>query len=172
LTRIGLQSARPAGRSVTMDLRLPLQCGGMSYMPTYSARADADRDYYDTGGRDEAASWFSHRQAAALAEARVCAVHAAQRVSLADRRCQELNDQIERLAARLSAVPAGVSQGDVHAVEESKLRLEERLHKERHALWKDLQPLASAAKDAAVESMRAAWVNELARTLDASGGGA
>jgi hypothetical protein len=107
--------------------------------------------------------WIASREATTLARLRGPFVLAAQRLGLASRRCDDLAERIEELRTRLLNVPPHVAQGDVHAIEERLLGLEEKLHNERVAAWKDLAGLSAESRDAAIEAMRQSWLNEFAR---------
>ncbi len=106
--------------------------------------------------------WIEAREATTLARLRGPFLLAAQRLGLASRRCEELTERIGELRTRLLNIPAHVSQGDVHAIEERLLGLEEKLHHERLAAWKDLAGLSAESRDAAIEAMRQGWLNEFA----------
>ena len=109
------------------------------------------------------AQWLAQRADVTADKPRLPAVIAAQRIALADGRCQRLNQHIEEVRTRLLNLPVSFSYADRIGLEERLLKLEEQLHRERLALWKDLGPLLMTARDASVESMRSMFLDQLIR---------
>lgn len=89
----------------------------------------------------------------------------AQRIGLTSRRCSQLESIISQFRHRLLNGGATMQPEDSRWTEGKIFDLEKALHDERLTLWRDLLPLAETARDAAVDSLRSAWLNDLARTL-------
>ena len=118
---------------------------------------------------DPLSGWSAQRAAETAARLRLPAVFAAQRLGLASRRCDQIQEHIDETRQRLLNVPPHVPATDVRSVEKRLLDLEDKLHGERVALWKDLLPLAESARDAGVEAARHAWLAELTRLIGDDG---
>ncbi|MGH7133995.1 MAG: hypothetical protein ACREJO_18870 [Phycisphaerales bacterium] len=142
----------------------------------YSTRAAAPDTFYrrpfgpdspsqPSAPPDAAQRWLQAGESRALARLRGPLVSAAQRVGLASRRCNQLEASVLELRHRLANAPNGVSSAERQWVEQRVFDLEKAIHDERLVLWRDLLPLAETARDAAIDSMRAGWLNELGRVL-------
>lgn len=126
---------------------------------------------YDSKTGDDAtplAQWLQTAEARNQARLRAPVIMAAQRIGLASRRCNELASEARQTRHRLLNLPAGVSAEQVTKLEERALRLELEAHAERLALWRDLQPLAESARDAAVDRIRQSWLSDLERVIGES----
>lgn len=115
--------------------------------------------------RDPVHTWMEGAESRALARVRGPVVMAAQRIGLTSRRCSQIEMVIGGLRNRLLNGGSSMQPADARWIEEKIFDLERALHEERLVLWRDLLPLAETARDAAVDSMRSTWLNELARTL-------
>lgn len=106
--------------------------------------------------------WFGLKLDRARLRSQLPRQLAARRVALATQRDDELRRQIRDLRHRVLNAPWFAAQRDVHNLEERILRLEERQHAERLALWSDLAPLAQQIGDRSYEQQRATWLYDLA----------
>jgi len=130
-------------------------------------RSDTAR--YAVVQADSLSAWSAQKAVESAARLRLPAVFASQRIGLASRRCTELQEHIHETKRRLLNIPSHVDSGDIRTVEKRLLDLEDKLHKERLDLWKDLLPLAETARDAGVESARQAWLAEFTRIVGQDG---
>ncbi len=110
--------------------------------------------------------WLEHKQTASQAKLRMPALLAAQRLGLADRRCEELSSEADRLRDWLLNRPLNTEPAQVERIEQRITGLEDRLHAERVAVWKDLMPLLTVSRDAAIEELRSTWLSEYGRLLN------
>ncbi|MEL6497996.1 MAG: hypothetical protein AAFQ31_05625 [Planctomycetota bacterium] len=62
-------------------------------------------------------------------------------------------------------MPSGADASRISTLEDRVLDLEKQAHAERVALWRDLQPLADSARDAAIDRIRLSWLGELERVI-------
>lgn len=118
---------------------------------------------------DPIQQWSAQRAVETAARLRLPAVFAAQRLGLSSRRCNQLQEQIDETRRRLLNIPNQFDASDVSGIEKRLLDLEDKLHKERLDLWKDLLPLAETARDAGVEAARHAWLSEFTRLVGQNG---
>lgn len=116
--------------------------------------------------------WAEANRTRALARVRGPMVTVAQRIGLSSARCEDLQRHLGRARHALLNPPRSASGDRIWALEERVFRLEQLLHQERLALWKDLSGLLQPAKDAAVESMRQGWLRELGRVFEQTAGDA
>lgn len=105
--------------------------------------------------------WLHVAQDRALAKVRGPFLEAAGRLGMASARADELTDLIDQTRWRL-ANPRHLSAETFLRLEDRLVALEDALHRERAALWRDLLPLAERARDGAIESMRLAWLGQVA----------
>lgn len=115
------------------------------------------------------ARWLQTAEARAQARLRAPVIMAAQRIGLATRRCTELTAEAKQIRHQLLNMPTGVSPSRVTTLEGRALDLEKQAHAERLSLWRDLQPLADSARDAAIDRMRLSWLSELERVIGGDG---
>lgn len=131
--------------------------------PRYPRGTDV---YTDNCTRSETESalrpWLHLSQERALARLRGPFLEAATRLGIASERSRDLTELIEQTRWRLIN-PRGMSPESFLRLEDRLVGLEESLHRERTALWRDLLPLAQQARDASIESMRLAWLAQVAK---------
>jgi hypothetical protein len=132
--------------------------------PRYPRATDDSTDYR-SGRNDEdrvLRPWLHLSQERALARLRGPFLEAATRFGIASERSRDLTELIEQTRWRL-VNPRGISPESFLRLEDRLAALEESLHRERTALWRDLLPLAERARDATIESMRLAWLAQVAK---------
>lgn len=139
----------------------------MMYLPHSSNNYTISDSVPYTSGfvPDTLSSWQLTRAADIASRLRLPAVFASQRIGLTSRRCDELQEHIDETSRRLLNVRGSAEGSDVRSMEQRLLELQDKLHKERLDLWKDLLPLAETARDAGVEAARHAWLAEFTRTV-------
>ncbi|QDU70450.1 hypothetical protein [Mucisphaera calidilacus] len=106
------------------------------------------------------------RETDASARIRGSLLAAAARIGLASERCIELDEQITQTQQQLRNAPSWLGTGELMSLEQRVLSLQAELATERRELWKDLQPLAEAARDAGVERQRRGFLREMIRGLE------
>lgn len=109
--------------------------------------------------------WLRLSEDRSLARLHGPIVEAARRIGLSSSRADALHDQVQGLSTTLLNLPRTAPPDHKLRLEERLLGLEERLHRERAELWRDLLPLAREARDAGIEQARGAWLAELAKAL-------
>lgn len=130
------------------------------------------QDYpHDTPHHSEAdglARWLQTAEARTQAKLRMPVIMATQRIGLASRRCGELAAEARHTRHRLLNLPTRADPGVASRLEDRAIALEREAHAERVSLWRDLQPLAESARDAAVDRIRQSWLSELERVIGES----
>lgn len=109
--------------------------------------------------------WLRLSEDRSLARLHGPIVDAARRIGLSSSRADALHEQVQDLSTTLLNLPRTASPDQKLRLEERLLNLEERLHRERAELWRDLLPLAREARDAGIEQARGAWLAELAKAI-------
>lgn len=86
--------------------------------------------------------WLRLSEDRSLARLHGPIVEAARRIGLSSARADALHEQVQDLSTTLLNLPATAPPDHKLRLEERLLNLEERLHRERAELWRDLLPLA------------------------------
>lgn len=124
---------------------------------------------YDTAHHTDAPpvslAWLHSRDQQATSALRGPLLAAAQRVGLASSRCTELQEQIDETRHALMNRPAWMTTSEIMALESRIMQTESDVHRERQALWQDLQPLAEKARDAGVEQIKQSWLRDVLGSL-------
>lgn len=113
--------------------------------------------------------WLQTGEQRSLARLRGPLVWAAQRVGLTSRRCAQLEAGLAQCRDRLLNAPPSMTPEQAQWLEQRVFDLERAVHDERLVLWRDLLPLAESARDASVDAIRSAWLNEFGRALGGDG---
>lgn len=142
----------------------------MTTMPRYSIQSG--RDYYAPNSAATPSAvgtvgdWLASRRDISNAKLRTPLVLGAQRIDLASKRCDEIQEDLTRIRNRLASAPPWADREIVESLEERAARLSADLHAEHLALWADLKPLLESARDSSVERIRVGWLNEFSRIVE------
>jgi hypothetical protein len=133
-------------------------------MTPFDLSGASHTDYYQSdqvGLTDPAQQWMLGKQQEASAKLRGPILAAAARLGLASHRAVELDELIQKTRTQIINAPNWVGPEEIRSLEQRIFQWEEQLNRERRDLWRDLQPLVEAARDAGIEANRRMFLREI-----------